>query len=56
MNSSSSSFEVRVGSRIWLDGQGWEVAELDGAAVRLRGANTVRTVSLSGRPGHHRQP
>lgn len=47
MSSSSSSFEVRVGSRIWPDGQGWEVAELDGAAVRLRGAGTVRTVSLS---------
>lgn len=36
-----------MGSRIWLDGQGWEVAELDGVAVRLRGADTVRTVSLS---------
>lgn len=47
MTGGQSSFEVRVGSRVWLDGQGWDVAELDGAVVRLRTANTIRTVSLS---------
>jgi hypothetical protein len=25
---SASGFELRVGGRVWLDGQGWEVAEL----------------------------
>lgn len=47
MTSSSSSFEVRVGNRIWLDGQGWDICELTGESVRLRGADTIRTVSLS---------
>ena len=27
--------EVQVGSRIWFDGQGWEVAAIDGTTVRL---------------------
>jgi hypothetical protein len=30
-----AGFELRVGGRVWLDGHGWEVAELDGATVRL---------------------
>ena len=47
MTSGSSSFEVRVGNRVWLDGQGWDICELTGESVRLRGADTVRTVSLS---------
>ena len=47
MTGNSSSFEVRVGNRVWLDGQGWDVCELTGSSVRLRGHDSIRTVSLS---------
>ena len=47
MTSGSPSFEVRVGNRVWLDGQGWDICELTGESVRLRGAESIRTVSLS---------
>lgn len=47
MTGGSSSFEVRVGGRVWLDGQGWEIAELAASSVRLRTADQVRTVSMS---------
>ena len=39
--------ELRVGGRLWLDGQGWEVAELTGTSARLQDGDTVRTVSIS---------
>ncbi len=39
--------ELRVGGRLWLDGQGWEVAELTGTSARLQAGDTVRTVSIS---------
>lgn len=40
-------FEVSVGERIWLNGQGWEVTELTGSSVRLRAGSTVRVVSIA---------
>ena len=40
-------FEVSVGERIWLDGQGWEVAEFTGASVRLQSGSTFRVVSIA---------
>lgn len=40
-------FELRVGGRVWLDGRGWEVAELDGATVRLLGDGRLRPVSVA---------
>lgn len=39
--------ELRVGGRVWLDGQGWEVSELTGAAVRLTSGASARTVSVA---------
>jgi hypothetical protein len=47
MTSSPSSFEVRVGNRVWLDGQGWDICELTGELVRLRGNDSIRSVSFS---------
>lgn len=47
MTGMQSSFEARVGSRVWLDGQGWEICELTGDSVRLRGTDSIRTVSMS---------
>lgn len=38
---------LRVGSRVWFDGQGWEVSELTGASARLHAGGAVRTVSVS---------
>ena len=32
---------------MWLDGQGWEVSELTGGAVRLTSAGAARTVSVT---------
>ncbi|GAA1436009.1 helix-turn-helix domain-containing protein [Microlunatus lacustris] len=43
----AAGFELRVGVRVWLDGQGWEVAELDGATVRLLANGRLRTVSVA---------
>ena len=40
-------FELRVGGRVWVDGQGWEVADLDGATVRLLSGGRLRTVSVA---------
>lgn len=40
-------FEIRVGERIWLDGQGWDVAELTGTSVRLRSGSSVRLLSIA---------
>ena len=40
-------FEVSVGERIWLDGQGWEVVEVTGSSVRLQAGPTVRVVSIA---------
>lgn len=42
-----SSFEARLGSRVWLDGQGWEICKLTSDSVRLRGRDSIRTVSMS---------
>ncbi len=47
MTSSPSSFEVRVGNRVWLDGQGWDICELTGEFARLRSNDSLRTVSFS---------
>jgi putative transposase len=44
---SAAGFELHVGGRVWLDGQGWEVAELNGATVRLLGDGRLRTVSVA---------
>ncbi len=44
---SATGYELRVGGRVWLDGQGWEVVELVDGAVRLSSARGVRTVTLS---------
>ena len=38
---------MRVGGRVWLDGQGWEVVELTGSTVRLIADGRLRTVSVS---------
>ena len=40
-------FEIRVGERIWLDGQGWDVAELTGTSVRLSSGSSVRLLSIA---------
>lgn len=40
-------FEVRVGERIWLEGQGWDVAELTGSNVRLISGSSARLVSIT---------
>lgn len=38
--------EVQVGSRIWFDGQGWEVAAIDGTTVRLLSNGSIRTIGI----------
>ena len=45
--STTPAFELRVGGRVWLDGQGWEVAELTGHTVRLITDGRLRTVSVT---------
>jgi len=45
--SADAGFELRVGGRVWLDGQGWEVAELTGSTVRLIADGRLRTVSVT---------
>lgn len=42
-----SVFEVKVGDRIWLDGQGWDVVELTGTNVRLSASSSLRVVSIT---------
>ena len=42
-----ASFDLRVGGRVWLDGQGWEVAELTGTSARLVADGRLRTVSIT---------
>ncbi len=42
-----ASYDLRVGGRVWLDGQGWEVAELTGRSVRLIADGRLRTVSIT---------
>lgn len=39
--------EVRVGGRIWFDGQGWEVCEFADGVVRLTDGGRVRAVSVA---------
>ena len=39
--------QLQVGGRLWLDGQGWEVAEISGSTVRLIAGGQLRTVSVS---------
>ncbi len=36
-----------MGERIWLDGQGWDVAELTGSNVRLTSGSSARLVSIT---------
>lgn len=43
----SGSVEVRVGRRVWFDGQGWEVAELTDGMVRLAAGGRIRAVSIT---------
>lgn len=33
--SAARDLQLRVGGRLWLDGQGWEIAEITGSTVRL---------------------
>lgn len=40
-------YDLRVGGRVWLDGQGWEVAELTGRCARLIADGRLRTVSIT---------
>lgn len=42
-----AGYDLRVGGRVWFDGQGWEVSEITGAAVRITSASGVRSVSVS---------
>ena len=42
-----ASFDLRVGGRVWLDGQGWEVVELTGTSARLLADGRLRTVSIT---------
>ena len=42
-----ASFDLRVGGRVWFDGQGWEVVELTGTAARLSANGMVRAVSFT---------
>jgi transposase InsO family protein len=44
---SSTDLHLRVGGRIWLDGQGWEVAEISGSSVRLIAGDQLRMVSVT---------
>ncbi len=41
------SYDLRVGGRVWYDGQGWEVAELTGTSARLVADGRLRTVSIT---------
>ena len=41
-----SLFEVRVGERVWLDGQPWLVEELSGASALIRHGSTFHRVAL----------
>jgi len=43
---SSSALEVRVGGRIWFDGEVWTVCEIDGSRARLLGGGKHRTSSI----------
>ena len=43
----ASDLQLQAGGRLWLDGQGWEVAEISGATVRLIASGQLRTVSVS---------
>lgn len=43
----AGSVELRVGGRVWFDGQGWEIAELDGATARLLSNGRLRAVSIT---------
>ncbi|MFT4294624.1 MAG: hypothetical protein QM582_04350 [Micropruina sp.] len=43
----AGSVEVRVGDRVWFDGQGWEVSELTNGVVRLTDGGTIRAVSIT---------
>lgn len=47
MTTASSDHELRVGSSVWFDGQGWTIAELSGSGVRLLAEGRARMVSLS---------
>ena len=48
-----AAFDLRAGGRVWFDGQGWEVVELTGTAVRLRARDVIRTVSITSVVGSH---
>lgn len=39
--------QLRVGGRLWLDGQGWEIAEITGSTVRLIAGDQLRVVSIT---------
>lgn len=39
--------QLRVGGRLWLDGQGWEIAEITGSTVRLIADGQLRMVSVT---------
>ena len=43
----AGSVEVRVGGRVWFDGQGWEIAELADGVVRLAADGRIRAVSIA---------
>lgn len=44
----TAGVEVRVGGRVWFDGQGWEVSELADGVVRLATAGgRIRAVSIA---------
>ncbi|GAA1792321.1 MAG: isoprenylcysteine carboxylmethyltransferase family protein [Actinobacteria bacterium] len=44
----SAVLEVRVGSRLWFDGEAWSVCEVDAATVRLNdGDGRYRTVTVA---------
>lgn len=39
--------QLRVGGRLWLDGQGWEIAEITGSTVLLIAGGRLRTVGVT---------
>ena len=43
----AGSVEVRVGGRVWFDGQGWEAAELADGVVRLASDDRIRAISIA---------
>lgn len=47
----STALDPWVGARVWLAGQGWEVAKLTGDSVRLLREGQVRTVSVTSLAG-----